>query len=159
MQQFYAALFLLITLLPFRNTEAHTKAKKWCCGCFRDGVERRYPSLFQDSVYTFVKSFSIDGRRGERPVVEYTAVFSEGTSYKLVVLDRANHFDASKNAEIIATVYNHKREEIATTQIDSKVTDSLTFTCPKQGIYYIRFTFATGSQSYCGKAILSFKKE
>ncbi len=102
--------------------------------------------------FTFIKSFKVDGKGGTRKDIEYTCVFSKDTKYKVIL--------QSKDGEatgVIATLFNSKREQLATSHNNGKFYTGWTYVCKATGIYYLRFSFKD-SHSFCGGAVLGFKR-
>ena len=102
--------------------------------------------------FTFVKSYKIDGKNGVRKNIEYTCVFSKDTNYVI----RMNGKDGGPNG-MIATLYDSQRNELATSHFNNKFFPGWTYKCKATGIYYLSFTFKD-SQSYCGAAVLGFRR-
>lgn len=102
--------------------------------------------------YTFVKSYRVDGRNGTRKKIEYTCVFSKDTNYMIQIAGK----DGGAQG-IIATLYDSKRNKKASNYYDNKFYPTWTYKCRATGIYYLTFTFKD-SQSFCGAAVLGFKR-
>jgi len=102
--------------------------------------------------FTFIKSFKIDGKGGARKDIEYTCVFSKDTKYKIVMTGK----DDGANG-IIATLYDSKRTELASSYTNNKFYPTWTYVCRATGIYYLRFSFKD-SHSFCGGAVLGFRR-
>lgn len=102
--------------------------------------------------FTFVKSYRIDGRGGRRQKIEYTCVFSKDTDYDIRIQSQAGAATG-----IIATLYDSRRNQIATNYQSGKMYTSFRYTCRSTGIYYLTFTFKD-SNEYCGGAVLGFKR-
>jgi hypothetical protein len=58
---------------------------------------------------------------------------------------------------VIATLYDAKHDEIATSQLNREMFNGFTYQCKKTGVYYISFTFRD-SQIPCAAAVLGFKR-
>ncbi|TAD99356.1 MAG: hypothetical protein EAZ97_08965 [Bacteroidetes bacterium] len=102
--------------------------------------------------YTFIKSFKIDGKGGQRKDIEYTCVFSKDTKYRIIMQSKD---DAATG--IVATLFDAKRVELATSFQANKFYEGWIYVCKATGIYYLRFSFKD-SNSYCGGAVLGFKR-
>jgi hypothetical protein len=102
--------------------------------------------------FMFVKSFRIDGKDGSRRKIEYTCVFSKGMSYQIHITAADGEADG-----IVGTLYNPERKRLASNHLDGKFYKVLQYNCNATGIYYLSFTFRE-SASFCGAAILSFKR-
>jgi hypothetical protein len=102
--------------------------------------------------YTFVKSYRIDGKAGQRKKIEYTCVFSKDTNYMI----RMQGKDGGAQG-LIATLYDSKRNRLAQSYVNDKFFPGWTYKCTATGIYYLSFTFKD-SKSYCGAAVLGFRR-
>ncbi|MCC5946606.1 MAG: hypothetical protein JJT94_16870 [Bernardetiaceae bacterium] len=102
--------------------------------------------------YTFVKSYRIDGKDGKRKKIEYTCVFSKDTSYMLRMAGK----DGGPTG-LVATLFDTRRSQLFTSHVNGKFFDGWTYKCTSTGIYYLSFTFE-GSKSYCGAAVLGFRR-
>lgn len=102
--------------------------------------------------YTFVKSYRIDGKNGDRKKVEYTCVFSKDTNYMVRMVGK----DGGQEG-LVVTLYDSKRAQLATSYVSSKFYPGFTYKCTATGIYYLSFTFKD-SKSYCGAAVLGFRR-
>ncbi len=102
--------------------------------------------------FSFYKSYRIDGRRGARRRIEYTCVFSKDSNYQLQI-----HGNDGGARGIIGTLYDSRRRKIVTSFYNNKFLQSWTYKCRATGIYYLSFTFKD-SKSYCGAAVLGFKR-
>lgn len=102
--------------------------------------------------YHEIKGYRIDGKGGSRKVIEYVSVFSITTLYRIVITGKDG---GSKG--IIVTIYNSKREKVATNYQNNIFEEVFDFEVEKNGIYYMTFTFKE-SKSYCGQAHIGTKK-
>jgi hypothetical protein len=102
--------------------------------------------------FSFYKSYRIDGRNGTRRKVEYTCVFSKDSNYQLQITGK----DGGAQG-LIGTLYDSRRNKIVTSYYNNKFLPSWTYKCRATGIYYLTFTFKD-SKSYCGAAVLGFKR-
>jgi hypothetical protein len=102
--------------------------------------------------FTFVKSYRVDGKNGVRRQIEYTSVFSKDTNYMI----RMNGKDGGVQGMIV-TLYDSQRNELATSHVNNKFFPGWTYKCKATGIYYLSFSFKD-SQSYCGGAVLGFRR-
>jgi hypothetical protein len=102
--------------------------------------------------FTFVKSYKIDGKNGVRKTIEYTCVFSKDTSYMI----RMEGKDGGPNG-IIAVLFDSNRQELATSYVNNRFFPGWTYKCKATGIYYLNFKFQD-SQTYCGAAVLGFRR-
>ncbi len=102
--------------------------------------------------YTFVKSYRIDGKNGERKKIEYTCVFSKDTNYMIRMAGK----DGNQQG-LIVTLYDSRREQQASSFLNDKFFPGWQYKCSATGIYYLSFTFKD-SKSYCGAAVLGFRR-
>jgi hypothetical protein len=102
--------------------------------------------------YTFVKSYRIDGKNGDRKKIEYTCVFSKDTDYIIKMSGK----DGGPNG-LIATLFDSKRAQLATSYFNNRFYEGWTYKCTATGIYYLSFTFKD-SKSYCGASVLGFRR-
>ena len=102
--------------------------------------------------FTFVKNYRIDGKNGERKKIEYTCVFSKDTNYMIRIAGK----DGGPKG-IVATLFDSKRQQMATSYVSNRFYEGWTYKCTSTGIYYITFSFQD-SQSYCGAAVLGFSR-
>lgn len=102
--------------------------------------------------YTFVKSYRIDGKGGQRKKIEYTCVFSKDTNYMI----RMSGKDGGPKG-LVATLFDSKRSQLATSYVNDKFFPGWTYKCTATGIYYLEFTFQD-SESFCGAAVLGFRR-
>ena len=100
----------------------------------------------------FMKSFRVDGKGGARRKVEYTCVFSKGVSYQVHITSREG-----QSRGIVGTLYNPDRRKLASNFYEGRFFQTIQYDCRATGIYYLAFTFRE-SESFCGGAILSFKR-
>ncbi|MDB5273659.1 MAG: hypothetical protein JWO58_2026 [Chitinophagaceae bacterium] len=102
------------------------------------------------SGYTFLKTYQMS-QVGDQ--LEYSYVLSKDTNYMLVM---CNGGGAQNN--IIVTLYDSKRKEIATNQdkASGKVFPAIAYRCNATGIYYLRFSFIDKPE--CCVSVLAFKR-
>lgn len=103
--------------------------------------------------FTFVKSFRINGKNGTKKSINYTCVFSKGSAYNFRIEGQDG---GSEN--IIAQLFDAKRNKLASNFYQGKYYRSFDYNCKSTGIYYLTFRFAPDAKSYCGGAVLSFKR-
>ncbi len=102
--------------------------------------------------YTFIKAFNVNMKKTEK--VEYSYVFSKGSSYMIIVGDQkvpgqrmiVNLYD--RNHKLIVSSYNKKSNTFY---------PNLVYPCSATGVYYMEATFE-GTKGGCGVCILGFKK-
>lgn len=100
--------------------------------------------------FNFLKSYHINGEP-DLEKVEYSYVFTKGTQYALKVCD------SNSKVGLVATIFDGKRNKIASNKIKDQVVGAIAFPCNATGIYYIQFTFDTLA-ARCGGSALSFKR-
>jgi len=119
--------------------------------CDPSQLARTSISNLPDS-FTFLKTFMIDGRGGQREKVEYSYVFSKDTNYSLNIESEGESTDG-----IVVSMYDSHRNRVATNFVDGNFFGGVQYPCKATGIYYITFTFEE-SLSYCGGSVLGFKR-
>jgi hypothetical protein len=101
--------------------------------------------------FTLLKSYKINGmgcRRNNGAIF----ILSKNTTYMLKISSKDGGFHG-----LVATLYDAKYNEIATSQLGNKLFNGFTYQCKKTGVYYISFTFKD-SQIPCAAAVLGFKR-
>ena len=102
--------------------------------------------------YTFLKSYTIDGRNGTRKKVMYSYIFSKNTAY-LVML--ANGSAQTKGVKV--TLKDSNRKQLASSFANGKYYPALAYKCNATGIYFLEFEFEGGS-TFCAGSVLAFKR-
>jgi len=102
--------------------------------------------------FQYSKSYRIDGRGGRRNKIEYTCVFSKDTNYEIKIQGK----DGGAQG-LIGTLYDSKRNRMVSNYYNNKFLAGWNFKCNATGIYYLSFTFKN-SKSYCGAAVLAFRR-
>lgn len=100
--------------------------------------------------YNFLKSYKINGEK-DLEKVEFSYVLTKGTQYMLNLKE--------KNAapQTIVTLYDAKRNKIATNKLGGTIAPAIAFSCGATGIYYITYTFEPSSER-CAGSTLGFKR-
>jgi len=102
------------------------------------------------SGFNFLKNYKVE--KGSREYVEYSYVFAKGNQYMI------NVCGPDQNAEgIIVTLYDSKRNKVATNKVEDQYVSAIAFPCNSTGIYYIQYTFDDAA-SNCGGSALGFKR-
>ncbi len=104
--------------------------------------------------FTFIKSYLLDGgRENSKGEIEYSFVFSKGTSYMLTLV---NNLGQSDNIEIKLYDPAHK---LLVTNYDKKSNKyfPVVYPCKGTGVHYMTFKFSEGSDK-CGLSVLGFKR-
>ncbi|HSZ71530.1 MAG TPA: hypothetical protein VK750_02570 [Cytophagaceae bacterium] len=99
--------------------------------------------------YTFLKTYQMS-QVGDQ--LEYSYVLSKDTNYMLVMCNGGG------GQNIIVTLYDSKRKEIATNQdkASGKIFPAIAYLCKATGIYYLRFSFVDKPE--CCVSVLAFKR-
>jgi len=102
-----------------------------------------------NSGYTFLKTYQMS-QVGDQ--LEYSYVLSKDTNYMLVMCNGGG------TQNIIVTLYDSKRKEIATNQDkgSGKIYPAIAYLCKATGIYYLRFSFIDKPE--CCVSVLAFKR-
>jgi len=102
--------------------------------------------------FNFLKTYNIDGQSGQKQKVEYSYVFTTGNQYMINVCS-----ENDSNDGIIVSLYDSKRNLVASNDNSGQQLSGFVFPCTVSGIYYITYTF-DGSTSFCGGSAMGFKK-
>ena len=104
------------------------------------------------SGFNYIKSYKIDGVGGAKEKIEYSYVFCKDTQYLINICTPNKGTDG-----IVVSLFDSKRNKVASSKIENRVVSRLAFQCNSSGIYYIQYTF-DGSTTYCGGSALAFKR-
>lgn len=102
------------------------------------------------SGFNFLKSYKVEKTGKEH--VEYSYVFTKGTQYMINVCAPEQKSDG-----IIVTLYDSKRNKVATNKVDDQYISAIAYPCNSTGIYYIQYTFDDANSACVGSA-LGFKR-
>ena len=102
------------------------------------------------SGFNFVKSYNVE--KADKEYVEYSYVFTKGTQYMINVCAPDQDPDG-----IVVTLYDSKRNKVATNKVGDQYTTAIAYPCNNTGIYYIQYTF-DGESDICGGSALGFKR-
>lgn len=100
--------------------------------------------------YCLLKSYKINGEK-DLEKVEFSYVLTKGTQYML------NLKDGSQAPSTVMTLYDAKRNKIASNKVSGAVAPAIAFSCGATGIYYITYTFESSSDR-CAGSTLGFKR-
>jgi hypothetical protein len=100
--------------------------------------------------YSFLKSYKIAGER-DLEKVEFSYVLTKGTQYLV------NIKDVTTTPSTIVTLYDSKRNKIATNKISGSTASAIAFACGATGIYYLQYTFESAAER-CAASSLAFKR-
>lgn len=104
------------------------------------------------SGYNLVKTFRIDGKKGERKRMEHSLILNSNTNYVVRV---ASADGAAKGIEV--DLYDARHQLITSTYANKTFLKGFTYKCQLTGRYFLVFRFRD-SESYCGAASLGFKQ-
>ena len=106
--------------------------------------------------FVFAKSFDINNDLSKKSdgKVEYSYVFSKGTSYSITVCDLNQNGN-----RMIVDLYDRNRKFVASSysKRTKKYYPKITYPCNATGVYYLKYRFEGGKPS-CGVSIIGFKK-
>ena len=102
--------------------------------------------------YNFLKNYKVDGLAGQKTKVEYSYVFTKGTSYVVNLCTPGSTPDG-----MVVTYFDASRKELGSSKVAGQFLRELRFECGATGIYYIQYTFE-GSKSFCGGSAIGFKR-
>jgi hypothetical protein len=100
--------------------------------------------------FSLLKSYKISGEK-DLEKVEFSYVLTKGTQYMVNVKDMA------KTPATIITLYDSKRNKIASNKISGNPLTAIAFSCGATGIYYLQYTFEASSDR-CAGSSLAFKR-
>lgn len=100
--------------------------------------------------YNFLKSYKIDGEP-DLEKIEFSYVLTKGTQYMLMLKDK------NSQPGTVITLFDSKRNKVASSKIGGSVVSAIAFPCNATGIYYIQYTFEPGSVR-CAGSTLAFKR-
>lgn len=101
------------------------------------------------SGYNFLKSYKLE--KGGKGYVEYSYVFTKGTQYMINVCGQNSN-------GIIVTLYDSKRNKVASSKVDDQYISAIAYPCNNTGIYYIQYSFDDTTSAPCGGSALGFKR-
>lgn len=100
--------------------------------------------------YSLLKTYKISGEK-DLEKMEFSYVLTKGTQYMVNIRDEA------KTPSTIVTLYDSKRNKIATNKISGSNVSTIAFACGATGIYYIQYTFEASSVR-CAGSSLAFRR-
>ena len=103
---------------------------------------------------TFIKAFDVKIKPKKQDVVEYSYVFSKGSSYSIIVCDQNE-----KGKQMVVRLYDRSHKLIASSYNKKTKTHypDLLYPCSATGVYYLEATLETQAAG-CGVIILGFNK-
>ena len=101
--------------------------------------------------FMFLKSYEVNGKGGQLEKVEYSYPFAKGTDYVINLCGQE-----SNGPGMVVTLFDYKRNKIATNVIDGQYASAMVFSCQSTGIYYLTYTFEE-SNAHCGGSVIGFK--
>ena len=102
--------------------------------------------------FNFLKAYRLDGKSGSVPEFQYSHLFTKGNQYMINLCAGGEETDG-----LVVTLYDSRKQQIATSFVDGRYVKGLIFPCKATGIYYISYTYKD-SQDYCGGSVMGFKK-
>lgn len=102
--------------------------------------------------YNFLKNYKVDGQAGQKTKVEYSYVFTKGTSYVVNLCTPGTVPDG-----LVVTYFDASRKQLGSSKVGGNLLRELRFECGATGIYYIQYTFE-GSKAFCGGSALGYKR-
>ena len=102
--------------------------------------------------FNFLKAYRLDGKSGSVPEFQYSHLFTKGNQYMINLCASGDQTDG-----LVVTLYDSRKQQIATSFVDGKYIKGLIFPCKATGIYYISYTYKD-SDNYCGGSVMGFKK-
>jgi hypothetical protein len=102
--------------------------------------------------FNFLKSYKIDGESGGKDKIEYSYVFTKGTQYMINLCAAGTATDG-----LVVSLFDSNRNKVATSKVNGEFITAIAYPCNATGIYYIQYTFDSGSTK-CGGSALGFKR-
>ena len=100
--------------------------------------------------FNFLKGYKIDGKGGEKDKIEFSYVFTKGTQYMINIC-------SSVQPGIIINLFDSRRNQVASSEINGQFAKAIAFPCKATGIYYISYSFSESSD-FCGGSALGFRR-
>lgn len=100
--------------------------------------------------YSFLKSYKITGEK-DLEKVEFSYVLTKGTQYILNLKDKSNALST------VVTLYDAKRNKVASNKLSGNIAGAIAFSCGATGIYYMTYTFESAVDR-CAASTLAFKR-
>jgi len=141
MKKFVVAVTFFISILCFQQVIAQCNTDELCTTCTSKLA----------TGYSFLKTYKISGEQ-DLAKVEYSYVFTKGTQYMLTLCE-----PTANASSIIMSVFDSKRNKVASNKINGAIVAAIAFPCNATGIYYIQYTFE-GTTNRCGGSGLGFKR-
>jgi hypothetical protein len=131
----------LFLLLIFHLAEAQSLSPKSQPDC----ISQLLPGM------NFIKNYKLDNSSDKRSKIEYSYVFTRGTTYNVHICH-----GGSKNVKTPELViYDYNRHKVASNVSDGKTFNSTLYQCTSSGIFYLEYVLDQ-SFPYYGESILSF---
>lgn len=132
---FIVALFFVSELKAQCNADSYSAA---CLAKLTDG-------------FKFIKNYKVDGQAGQRAKVEYSYVFTKGTTYRIMICTEGSGPDG-----IVLNIFDSNRNPIGGNKVSGQLLSSIELQAGATGIYYLQYTFE-GSKGYCASSTIGFK--
>lgn len=102
--------------------------------------------------YTFLKSYTIDGKDGSRKKVDYSYIFSKGTRYILLLSN-----GDPKTSGLKVSIYDSNRKFLTSSYLRNKYYPAVIYECNATGIYFFSFEFENTNR-FCAASVLALKR-
>ncbi len=104
--------------------------------------------------YTFIKAFHIKIKPRKKYTIEYSYIFSKGSSYIIVICDRN-----IEGKRMITNLYDRSHKLVVSNydKENSEYHSYFVYPCTATGVYYIESYFE-GTKGGCGVNIIGFSK-
>lgn len=136
-------LLAFIMLGTFRVTNVHAQ-------CNPDNYAAACLSKLTDG-FKFIKNYKIDGQAGQRAKVEYSYVFTKGTTYRILICTEGSGPDG-----IVLNVFDSNRNPIGSSKVGGQILSAIELQAGATGIYYLQYTFE-GSKGHCASSTIGFR--
>lgn len=112
-------------------------------------IELCVPNLPDD--FMFLKSHEVDGQEGQLEKIEYSYPFAKGTDYMINLCPQV------VGEGLVVTIYDYKRNVLATNVVEDQIANAIIFSCKRTGIYYISYSFEK-TKTDCGGTVIGLKR-
>ncbi len=99
----------------------------------------------------FIKNYKLDNSSDKRSKIEYSYVFTKGTTYNIHIC----HGESKNVKTPEIAIYDYNRNKVASNVSEGKTLNSILYQCSASGIFYLQYILDQSSPYY-GESILSF---
>ena len=141
-----ATFALALVLVASPRTQAQCDVQMYTQTCVQ--------KLKQLGGFQFLKSYKVDGQKGSQKTIEYSYVFSRGTTYLITFANSDKEGNGIK-----FTLLDGQKRPITTNYDNTKKSflPAVQLKCQRTGMYYLSYTFE-GTTDYCAASVIGFKR-